>query len=338
MLNNANLRARNADTLAGLQHDSQDDAAPHEAVLVVKGLRKLYGTTEAVAGIDFEIREREVFGLLGPNGAGKSTTIAILSTEIRPTKGDATLSGHSICAEPQLVRRMVGVVPQEIAIYPMLTATENLRFFGLIYGLKGRLLESRIDEALEFVGLEHQRDKTAEIMSGGMKRRLNLAIALVHHPKLILLDEATVGVDPNAREHIFEIVCELRDTGTAILYTTHYMEEAERLCDRIGIMNEGKLIATGNLDALLAGMDYAEVIEVRGLPPEIDLAARFDFDGLRGIEKSDRVTRLFVHNAAAFLGPLQEIIAQSRQRVHLRIEPVSLDNLFRSLTGRELSE
>ena len=333
---NANPRTSNAELPA--PERAPAEAAHLAPALVVKGLRKLYGTTEAVAGVDFEIREGEVFGLLGPNGAGKSTTIAMLSTEIPPTEGNAALFGHSVRREPQFVRRMVGVVPQELAIYPMLTAAENIRFFGRMYGLKGRILENRVDESLEFVGLQRQRDKIAGIMSGGIKRRLNLAIALVHRPRLILLDEATVGVDPNAREHIFDIVRDLRDAGSAILYTTHYMEEAERLCDRIGIMHEGKLIATGKLDALLSAMDYAEIIEVRGLPPDIDLAARFDFDGLRGVEKSERVTRLYVQSAEAFLEPLQEIIARSGRRVQLKIEPVGLGNLFRSLTGTELGE
>ncbi len=333
---NANPRTSNAELPA--PERAPAEAAHLAPALVVKGLRKLYGTTEAVAGVDFEVREGEVFGLLGPNGAGKSTTIAMLSTEIPPTEGNAALFGHSVRREPQFVRRMVGVVPQELAIYPMLTAAENIRFFGRMYGLKGRILENRVDESLEFVGLQRQRDKTAGIMSGGIKRRLNLAIALVHRPRLILLDEATIGVDPNAREHIFDIVRDLRDAGSAILYTTHYMEEAERLCDRIGIMHEGKLIATGKLDALLSAMDYAEIIEVRGLPPDIDLAARFDFDGLRGVEKSERVTRLYVQSAEAFLEPLQEIIARSGRRVQLKIEPVGLGNLFRSLTGTELGE
>ena len=331
---NANPRIEGAE-LSTPQGGSAEVAKP--AALVVQGLRKLYGTTEAVAGVDFEVREREIFGLLGPNGAGKTTTLAMLATEIRPTAGDATLFGRSVCNEPQFVRRMIGVVPQGLAIYPMLTADENIRFFGRMYGLTGRTLESRVDESLKFVGLQHERDKAAEILSGGMKRRLNLAIALVHQPRLILLDEATIGVDPNAREHIFEIVRGLRDAGAAILYTTHYMEEAERLCDRIGIMNEGKLIAAGTLDELLANTEYAEVIELRGLPPEIDLAAELGFNGVRAVEKSDLVTRLLVRSAAGLLEPLEEIIARSGQRVHLKIEPVGLDSLFRSLTGTELN-
>lgn len=306
--------------------------------LIVRGLRKLYGTTEAVAGVDFSVGKGEIFGLLGANGAGKTTTISMLATEIRPTGGDALLFGHSVRNEPKFVRGLLGIVPQELAIYPMLTAAENIRFFGRMYNIKGRALDSRVDESLKFVGLERERDKTADLLSGGMKRRLNLAIALVHRPSLILLDEATVGVDPNAREHIFEIVRGLRDAGAAILYTTHYMEEAERLCDRIGIMNEGKLLVSGKLESLLASMDSAQMIEVRGLPPEIDLAAVLGPDGIRSVERSVHLTRLFVKSAAPFLEPLEHIIARFGQRVRLRIEPVGLDSLFRSLTGKELDD
>ncbi len=327
----------NMQSLKRLAAQSSAAEALNPPALVVRGLRKLYGSTEAVAGIDFTVREGEVFGLLGANGAGKTTTLSMVATEIRPTAGDAILFGHSVRNEPQFVRGTLGVVPQDLAIYPMLTAAENIRFFGRMYGIKGRTLDRRIDEALKFVGLERQRDKTASIMSGGMKRRLNLAIALVHRPSLLLLDEATIGVDPTAREHIFEIVRGLRDAGAAIVYTTHYMEEAERLCDQIGIMNEGKIIAMGKLDSLLASMD-CEMIEVRGLSPEIDLAAALGRDGIRTVEKSGHLTRLYVKSAAEFLGRLEQVIASSGQHVQLKIEPVGLDNLFRSLTGRELDD
>jgi ABC-2 type transport system ATP-binding protein len=318
------------------QSDAAEDAKP--IALVVQGLRKRYGTTEAVAGIDFKVDAGEVFGLLGANGAGKTTTLSMLATEITPTEGDAMLFGHSVRREPQFVRAMLGIVPQGLAIYPMLTAAENLRFFGRIYGIESRTLDNSVREALNFVGLERQRNKTADIMSGGMRRRLNLAIALVHRPRLILLDEATLGVDPNVREHIFEIVRGLRDAGAAIVYTTHYMEEAERLCDRIGIMNEGKLVATGNLAELLSSMDCAEIIEVYGLPPETDVVAALGHDGIRKVERSAHSTRLFVTSAAAFLEPLAHIIARSRRSVRLKIEPVGLDSVFRSLTGRGLSD
>lgn len=303
---------------------------------MVRGLRKQYRTTEAVAGVDFSVEEGEIFGLLGANGAGKTTTISMVATEILPTEGEALVFGRSVRTEPRLVREMLGIVPQGLAFYPMLTAAENIRFFGRMYDIKGRALDNAVEDSLKFVGLERERNKTADVMSGGMKRRLNLAIALVHRPRLILLDEATVGLDPNAREHIFEIVRGLRDAGAAIVYTTHYMEEAEHLCDRIGIMNEGKLLASGKLDSLLASMDSAEIIEIQGLPPEIDLAVIL---GCHAVERSDGLTRLFVKSAAPFLEPLGRILARfADQRARLKIEPVGLDSLFRSLTGRELRD
>ncbi len=309
---------------------------PGSVELRVQDIRKRYGTTEAVAGLSFDVRAGEVFGLLGPNGAGKTTTIAILATDRAPTGGDATLFGHSIRNEPNVVRQMIGVAPQEIALYPMLTAAENLRFFGRLYGIGRAGLEHRIDELLNFVGLEGRRDDYVASFSGGMNRRLNLAVALVHRPKLVLLDEPTAGVDPHSREQIFEIVNHLRKAGNAILYTTHYMEEAERLCDRIGIMAEGKLVVMGSFDELLANLDCPETVELRGLPNGIDLTAVQAADGVRRIERSDGVVRLFVTNAARLLGPLQKIISRSGQPVHLKIVPCSLEQLFLALTDREL--
>jgi ABC-2 type transport system ATP-binding protein len=311
---------------------------PKPVVLGVDSLRKRYGDIDAVAGVSFDVREGEVLGLLGPNGAGKTTVISILATERGPSGGDATLFGHSIRKEPKIVRRMIGVAPQDIAIYPMLTAAENLRFFGRMYGVGRAVLESRIGELLEFVGLEKRRDDYAGTFSGGMRRRLNLAAALVHSPRVLLLDEPTAGVDPQSRERIFEIVRGLREAGAAILYTTHYMEEAEGLCDRLGIMNQGKLVAIGALDVLLAKLDCAEIIEVRGLPPGTDVSAIQAAGEVCRVERSDRLMRLFVKNATYLLEPLQKIINRSKQPVHLKIVPVSLEHLFLRLTGSELRD
>src|SRR5579863_1930796 len=222
-----------------------------KVALRVDALSKRYGAIEAVAGVSFDVREGEIFGLLGLNGAGKTTLISMLATERRPSAGDAILLGHSIREERRAVRRMIGVAPQEIALYPMLTAAENLRFFGRIYDIRGQELTERVEQLLEFVGLQDRGNDRVATYSGGMKRRLNLAVALVHRPKLILLDEPTAGVDPQSREEILNLVRRLRDDGNAVLYTTHYMEEAEALCDRLGVLNQGKLVAVGTLDALL---------------------------------------------------------------------------------------
>jgi ABC-2 type transport system ATP-binding protein len=233
---------------------------------------------------------------------------------------------------------MIGIAPQDIAIYPMLTAAENLRFFGRIYDVSGSPLEKRIGELLHLVGLEKRRDDYAGNLSGGMKRRLNLAAALVHSPRVLLLDEATAGVDPQSRENIFGIVRRLREAGTAILYTTHYMEEAEGLCDRVGIMSQGKLIAMGTLDALLADLEWDEIIEVRGLPPGTDLTAVQAVGGVDRVECTDGVMRMFVKNATHLLEPLQKIISRTKQPVHLKITPISLEQLFLRLTGSEFRD
>jgi ABC-2 type transport system ATP-binding protein len=305
-------------------------------VLRVDSLQKRYGEINAVAGVSFDLREGEVLGLLGPNGAGKTTVISMLATERAPSGGDATLFEHSMRLEPTVVRRMIGIAPQEIAIYPMLTAVENLRFFGHIYGVSKPALESRVPELLHLVGLEGRRNDYAGTFSGGMKRRLNLAVSLVHSPRVLLLDEPTAGVDMQSREHIFEIVRSLREAGTAILYTTHYMEEVEGLCDRVGIMSQGKLVALGTLDALLANL--GEIIEVRGLPPGTDLAAVQAAGGVSRVERTDGVMRLFVRSATHLLEPLQKIISRSKQPVHLKIAPVGLEQLFLRLTGTELRD
>jgi ABC-2 type transport system ATP-binding protein len=312
---------------------------PGGVVLQVDGLQKRFGTTEAVAGVTFEIRQGEVFGLLGRNGAGKTTTIAMLATARRPSGGDALVFGESVRHAPQAVRRLIGVVPQDLAVYPGLTAAENLRFFGQLYGVRGGPLEARIAELLDFVGLDGHRDEYVATFSGGMKRRLNVAVALVHGPRLLLLDEPTVGVDPQSREHLFGLVHRLRDSGHAILYTTHYMEEAEALCDRLGIMDHGKLIAMGTLEDLLAEAGCGEVIEVRGLRPGTDLAPlKAGGDVCRIEKRGDGVLRLFVTTAARLLGPLQRIINRSPHPVHVRIAPLRLEHVFLQLTGMGLQE
>jgi ABC-2 type transport system ATP-binding protein len=318
-----------------LRHQPTDKKA---VALRVIGLSKRYGNTAAVVELNFEIGEGEIFGLLGPNGAGKTTTIAMLATQRQPSAGDATLFGHSARKERCLVRQMIGIAPQEISLYPNLTAAENLQFFGRIYGVKEPDLGKRIDELVALVGLDAHRNDLVGIFSGGMKRRLNLAVSLVHRPKLILLDEPTAGVDPQSREQILKIIGGLRDDGNAILYTTHYMEEAERLCDRLGILNEGKLVAAGTLDALLSGLAFAEIIEVRGLPVKTDLAGMRALGGVTRVERDDGIVRLYVKRAADLLWPLQKIISRSEQNVRLKIAPLSLENLFLNITGRELRD
>ncbi|MBI3784677.1 MAG: ABC transporter ATP-binding protein [Deltaproteobacteria bacterium] len=304
----------------------------------VERLHKRYEGIEAVAGLSFDIRAGEVFGLLGPNGAGKTTTISIVSTLLRATSGDAKVFGHSVHNDVASVRHLIGVVPQELALYPELTGLENLRFFGRMYGVPKDELERRIVRLLELVGLEGRRNDRVVTFSGGMKRRLNLAVSMVHQPKLILLDEPTVGVDPHSRENIFTIVEQLRDAGTAILYTTHYMEEAERLCNRLGIMDEGKIIALGSLDSLLAEAGCSEVIELHGLPAGMDLTSLHLGEHSCRIETRDDVVRLYVNNAVRMLGPLHQALGRYADTVSVEIAPMRLENLFLQLTGKDLRD
>ncbi|MBV8359737.1 MAG: ABC transporter ATP-binding protein [Deltaproteobacteria bacterium] len=305
--------------------------------LRVEALCKRYGGIEAVAGVSFDVNRGEVFGLLGLNGAGKTTLISMLATQRCPSAGDALLLGHSIRDEPRAVRQMIGVAPQEIALYPMLTAAENLGFFGRIYGVRGAELAQRVEQLLHFIGLQDRGHERVATYSGGMKRRLNMAAALVHRPKLILLDEPTAGVDPQSREEVLNLVRRLRDDGNAILYSTHHLDEAEKLCDRICILHEGKIRATGTLDGLLRTLKFSEIIELKGLSARTDLSPIRAFSGACRVEHGDGQMRLFVKRAADFLEPLQKIISRDKS-ARLRISPISLENLFLYFTGREVRE
>ncbi len=217
----------------------------------------------ALDGLDLRLHEGEVFGLLGPNGAGKTTAIAILSTILNPGSGSVVIKGYDLRRQKRAVRRIIGLVPQEIALYPALTTRENLRFFGKLHGLGGELLNRRIEETLTAVGLENRADQQINTFSGGMKRRANLAVGILHHPQILFLDEPTVGIDAQSRNLILERIETLRGRGTTVLYTTHYMEEAQRLCSRIAIMDQGRILTEGSLDQLLvqgpAGSDLGQL-------------------------------------------------------------------------------
>lgn len=214
-----------------------------EEFLIAQDLYKVFEEYKAVNGISFTIHRGEIFGLLGPNGAGKTTTIRMLSTVLKPDRGDATVGGHSIRHNASAVRSLIGVCPQELALYPDLSALDNMVFFGRMVGLNGKEARAQAMAHLKLVGLAERAKDKVDKFSGGMKRRINLVISLMGHPELLFLDEPTVGIDPQSRNNIYETIEDLRDKGITILYTTHYMEEANRLCERVAIMDGGKLIA-----------------------------------------------------------------------------------------------
>ncbi len=236
------------------------------AEVQVTDLVKHFGKHEAVKGVSFTIGQGEIFGLLGPNGAGKSTLINMMCGYLVPTSGDTIVNGLSVKDDSLKVKHILGVVPQEITLYRDLNALENLEFFGQIYGMPSRLRKERAAEVLHFIGLYDRRSEPLKNFSGGMQRRINMALAMIHQPAFLMMDEPTVGVDPQSRENIFDTIERLRDQGTTILYTTHYMEEAERLCNHLAIMDNGQVIALGTLEQLLALRDQnREIARPHGL-------------------------------------------------------------------------
>jgi len=224
----------------------------NDKAIQVQDLHKKFEDVYAVQGVSFDVQAGEIFSLLGPNGAGKSTIISMLACLLEPTQGDALVMGHSILHDPMAVKAAIGVIPQDIALYEDLSARENLNFWGKMYGLRGGALRQRVGEVLEVIGLTERQKGRVSKFSGGMKRRLNIGIALLHKPQVIIMDEPTVGIDPQTRRNILDNVKELNQQGMTVLYTTHYMEEAQELSDRIAIMDQGEIIAHGTHDELVA--------------------------------------------------------------------------------------
>src|SRR5438309_2741600 len=254
-------------------------------ILVCQGLAKRFGHRVAVDGVGFHIRSGERYGLLGPNGAGKTTTISMICGLLRADRGEVRVAGLPVDQQATTAKAAIGFVPQEIALYPDLTGRENLRFFARLYGRRGAVRDERVAACLDLVGLADRADERVDTYSGGMQRRLNIAAGLLHQPRLLVLDEPTVGVDPQSRNAILESVEALGRSGLAVLYTTHYMEEAQRLCDRIGILDEGRLIAEGTRDELVA---------LIGGRDRVRLSADGSVDGLahalQGVHDVEQVT------------------------------------------------
>lgn len=306
--------------------------------LEVRDLRKTYGPTVALDGVSFQVHEGETFGLLGPNGAGKTTLLSILSCLLEPTSGEVWLLGQRLLPGDRAVRRLIGIVPQELAVYGDLTARENLRFFGELYGLRGATLRERVEAVLAAVALADKGDDRVTTFSGGMKRRLNLGAALVHGPRLLLLDEPTVGVDPQSRNHIFEEVRRLTAAGMTVLYTTHYMEEVQALCTRVGIMDHGRLEACDTLAQLLQQLPGLIRFRIAHTSPALRERIK-ELPDCRLAEGNGRDLSLECVDVKATLLRLVSALNEAQtELVHLEIEEPNLERVFLHLTGRALRD
>ncbi len=309
-------------------------------VLEVRNLRKVFGELTAVDGISFSVNEGEIYGFLGPNGAGKTTTISMICGLLEPTDGEVLVQGLGIGENPREVKRRLGVVPQEVAVYEELSARANLEFWGGIFGLRSRELKKRVDELLAQVGLEDRATEPVKNFSGGMKRRLNLAMGLVHDPQLILLDEPTVGIDPQARHKILDIVKQIVAQGRTVLYTTHYLEEAEDLCNRLAIIDNGRILAEGSVGELKAQLGEGSLLTVQGSFPAADLIrAAAAIAGLQPVEITDGRGMLMVARDGTGVSHALEGLFQAGLTFDdITIKEPNLEDLFLKLTGRELRD
>ncbi len=311
-----------------------------QKAIQVQNLQKCFGAFTAVRKVDFEVQQGEIFSLLGPNGAGKSTTISMLSCLLEPSGGDAYVMGHSIRKAPQAVKRQIGIVPQDIALYGDLSARENLSFWGKMYGLRGSTLTKRVDEVLDIIGLAERQKDHVDKFSGGMKRRVNIGAALMHKPAVIIMDEPTVGIDPQSRRHILDNIKELNSKGMTVLYTTHYMEEAEELSDHIAIMDQGQIIACGT---------HVELVRMVGELDRINLTINTDSEKvLADWQKTTGVQRVFAEDghltvlaqdSNLILPRLFESATRSGVRItSVDIQEPNLEAVFLHLTGKALRE
>lgn len=310
--------------------------------LNVKNLTKNYGDFCAVDNLSFSVDEGEIFGLLGPNGAGKSTTMSVITTLYDFSKGSVSVDGRDIVKDKEKVRSMIGMVPQEIALYPFLSAEENVRFFASLYGLKGKELNLAVKESLEFVGLSDKGKMKPKKMSGGMQRRLNIACGIAHRPKLIIMDEPTVGVDAQSREHILSSIKILRDKGATVIYTSHYMNEVEDICDRILIIDHGKSVAIGTEQELISTVSDSKTLrittEIKSSFNEKNFLA--EMSKLPDVKKAkieDGEIILKINNSVRdFSLYLEHIKSRGLPIMGITSESMNLEDVFIALTGREL--
>jgi ABC-2 type transport system ATP-binding protein len=311
-----------------------------EKAIEVQNLHKAFGELKAVQGVSFDVQQGEIFSLLGPNGAGKTTSISMLSCLLRPDEGDALVMGHSIRKDPTGVKSVLGVVPQDIALYEDLSARENLTFWGKMYGLRGAVLKARVNEVLEVIGLTDRAKEYIKKYSGGMKRRVNIGIALLHKPKVIYMDEPTVGIDPQSRRSILDSVLQLKKEGTTVLYTTHYMEEAQELSDYIAIMDHGKMIASGS---------HAELVKIIGASDRITVTINSEsarvieawkaVKGVTQVSAEDGTLTILADDSNRVLPRLFETAAAQAVRItSVAVQEPNLEAVFLHLTGKALRD
>jgi ABC-2 type transport system ATP-binding protein len=330
-------------SLAGVLEGScllDDPTGNATAVLECRGLRKRFGELEAVKGVGFQIAEGETYGLLGPNGAGKTTTISMICGLLEPDEGEIVVAGQPMTMRSVGAKAEIGYVPQELAIYPDLTARENLRFFARLYGLSPAEADERVEKVLAVIGLADRAGDQAKTYSGGMQRRLNIGIGLLHRPRLLVLDEPTVGVDPQSRNAILESVEQLSAEGMGVLYTTHYMEEAERLCDRIGILDLGEVKAEGTRAELVSLVGQHDRVRLEGAGDlDAAVAACRELDAVRAASAQDGGIQLIVDAARSVLPGLLETVARAGVAVKaVEVDEPNLEAVFLHLTGKALRD
>ncbi|WP_040205529.1 ABC transporter ATP-binding protein [Neobacillus jeddahensis] len=312
-------------------------------MLTVQDLQKSFGKFEAVKGVSFTVEKGESFGLLGPNGAGKSTMINMITGLYPPTSGEIHMKDIDVIKSPKQAQKWIGVVPQEIALYQSMSARENLRFWGRMYDLSGNSLEKSIDQVLEIIGLTERAKDKVETFSGGMKRRVNIGAAILHKPELLIMDEPTVGIDPQSRNHILETVKRLNSEGMTIIYTSHYMEEVEYLCERIGIVDYGQLIASGTLRELRESIgDHSRIfltIEKDHLSEEKLTKSLLGFFPEKNFELQDHQVMVFHKEPQLILSDFIQLVTQTGTKItSVNIVEPNLESVFLHLTGRKLRD
>jgi len=309
-------------------------------VIEVRQISKSYGRIRALTDVSFDLRDGEIFGLLGPNGAGKSTTINILNTLLRPDSGEVLFDGRPLQADVQGVKMKMGVVPQEIALYEKLSGMENLLFWGRLYRIAERQVHSKASEILEMLGLSERARDPVSSYSGGMKRRVNIACSLLHDPQLLLMDEPTVGVDPQSRNHIFEVIEALHAAGKTIIYTTHYMEEAERLCERIAIIDRGRIAAIGTLEELRETSGITDILRIRLAPDQREVLHKLG-EKLKVIHVDEEKFEMEIecHNIGREVPEVIAAVQQSGGKIEsIESERANLEAIFLKLTGKALRD